>query len=1296
MNLPACTGLARLFVAAAIFTSASLQGAISLSTSNIFFRPFTYGQGWWSTNVPAPSTNGNYMVGRCCSGTVFRSFHTFDLRGSSPTNQLTGAILQLRRGHNVGSFETLSFYDVSTSAAILNSNSGPNLTIFNDLGSGNSYGSFAVGAGMTNQDEILYFHLNTNAVADIQAKLGNDFFSIGGSLESLSADTNSNEFLFGFSGNYSVQNLILVTTNDPHSDLDGIPDAIDNCPAEFNPAQEDRDFDGVGDTCDNCVSRYNPGQSDLDGDGLGDACDTPPNDSFQNPQVLVITNLPFTFSQDMTAASLEPGEANLCFPIAKSVWFRIDGNLSPAEFVEINTFGSSFFGGMGLYTGTNTTLADLALFSCTTGPLFATNINGTYLQVGTAPGQSGTLVLNFRRPDADNDGVPDISDNCRFDFNPDQADTDGDGLGDACDPLPPANDFFANAQTLVISNLPSTIAQSTRAASLELGEFNHCFTNFGNTVWYRIELAPGVPGALEINSFGSSFPTVMGAYIPGTNNTVANLRMRSCGANLMAVTNANGLYLQVGGVNFLGGDLVLNFVVSDVDHDGVPDSSDNCPFQFNPDQSDFDGDGRGDACDNCFDVPNPDQLDSDGDGLGDVCDPTPFPDFDGDGVPNPFDNCVTVFNPDQLDSDLDGIGDACEPPANDFFANARLIDLTRSNVFVTVQPTFNTGTEIFEQRFCGPVGATVWYRVERPPSTNVTLEVLTVGSDYDTAVTAYSGTNLTNLVFLGCNDNLFSSNPQSRLLLSNTPPVIYLQIGGIFGATGNLRLAVRYHDLDYDGIADELDNCISNFNPDQIDTDGDFRGDACDNCASIFNPGQEDSDFDGIGDACDATPFPDSDGDGVFDPFDNCRFDFNPDQQDRDGDGLGDVCDPAPPANDNFSDATPLTLQDLPFTETFSTVSATTEFQEPQPCGGIGATVWYKLRLPARATVEVNTVGSFFDTVLAAYVSDGGTNLFTLACNDDWFGLQSFISFEAPADQDIYIQAGGFVGQGGSLTINVFGPCEPGPVQGPNGHYYMVVSRPGVRWEDASFAAESLIHGCMQGHLATITSADEDEFIDGLRRQCQLGQLWIGGFQPPFETNRFANWQWVTGEPGIPGTNGAALYANWFPGEPNDIAGPGSEQFLTIGRFSELGWNDANSGVEFVDGYVVEFEDRQPPTVGCVPAANPSGENIPAAGKNPAAGQNPDGFYQLIGEDDCGGPVQIFIHDAGSGDMFGPYASGDVLKIVQAPGAPPSEKPGAGRVKAMLICRGDITVTAIDQSGNAASTSACLVPPRPK
>jgi syndecan 4 len=70
-------------------------------------------------------------------------------------------------------------------------------------------------------------------------------------------------------------------------------------------------------------------------------------------------------------------------------------------------------------------------------------------------------------------------------------------------------------------------------------------------------------------------------------------------------------------------------------------------------------------------------------------------------------------------------------------------------------------------------------------------------------------------------------------------------------------------DSDRDGIPDMSDNCISDPNADQLDTDSDGMGDECD---------------------------PDRDNDKLLNEQDNCMLVFNPDQQDLDGDGRGDVC----------------------------------------------------------------------------------------------------------------------------------------------------------------------------------------------------------------------------------------------------------------------------------------------------------------------------------------------------------------------------------------------------------------------
>ena len=125
------------------------------------------------------------------------------------------------------SSETYGLFDVHTDAVTLNYNEGTNPTIFADLGSGVSYGTFLVErpppwiptptiANSSTDSNVLTFQLNADAIANINATAGG-FFSIGGTLLTLDGTTNyfGDEGLFGFSYGTGPQLLILEVIPEP-------------------------------------------------------------------------------------------------------------------------------------------------------------------------------------------------------------------------------------------------------------------------------------------------------------------------------------------------------------------------------------------------------------------------------------------------------------------------------------------------------------------------------------------------------------------------------------------------------------------------------------------------------------------------------------------------------------------------------------------------------------------------------------------------------------------------------------------------------------------------------------------------------------------------------------------------------------------------------------------------------------------------------------------------------------------------------------------------------------------------
>jgi len=227
-----------------------------------------------------------------------------------------------------------------------------------------------------------------------------------------------------------------------------------------------------------------------------------------------------------------------------------------------------------------------------------------------------SLGLDPDNPDTDGDGVGDAEDLC-YGFD-DTIDTDGDTVPDCLDdcPLDPDNDADGDG---VCGDLDPCPADNPDDSD-------------GDSICDSVDVCPGYDDLMDTDSDSTPDgcdPCPLDYYddsdLDGTCDTDD-------------VCPGYNDYL-------------------DSDGDSVADGCDPCPAD-NPDDSDLDG-----VCDT-EDVCNgyDDNLDTDGDGVADGCDPCPLDfvdDSDGDSVCDTDDVCPG-YN-DLEDADYDGKPDACDP-----------------------------------------------------------------------------------------------------------------------------------------------------------------------------------------------------------------------------------------------------------------------------------------------------------------------------------------------------------------------------------------------------------------------------------------------------------------------------------------------------------------------------------------------------------------------------------------------------------------------------------------------------------
>jgi len=358
----------------------------------------------------------------------------------------------------------------------------------------------------------------------------------------------------------------------------------------------------------------------------------------------------------------------------------------------------------------------------------------------------GDACENTGDPDADSDGRPDVTDNCPNVWNVDQADNDNDGLGNVCDSTPEgeaptlwANDELARAIVAWKDEVQCNIRCTDPTGGGDQGTFT-C-ENGGTANWsVNVDILGGrAASTFTYNNCAYTVTTTQHDYA-----TDPDFQDPNATIPLEVTLVVDGIFNQ--NTNFSGtGSESGTITVSGDDFSGLVTSAITITNRAR---------SAGHFAVGCSEDPIIEEICAPGgvqinhnfpnwtcaDG---VCpEPlAPLSDSDGDGVFDPYDNCPAISNPDQANADFDALGDVCDDDIN-------LDDTDGDGVLDTID---------------------------------------------------------------NCVDD---ANPD--------------QLDSDGDGLGDVCDAVFSVDTDEDGIFDENDNCPNDANADQADTDGDGVGDVCD------------------------------------------------------------------------------------------------------------------------------------------------------------------------------------------------------------------------------------------------------------------------------------------------------------------------------------------------------------------------------------------------------------------------------------------------------------------------------------
>jgi Zn-dependent metalloprotease len=386
---------------------------------------------------------------------------------------------------------------------------------------------------------------------------------------------------------------------------------------------------------------------------------------------------------------------------------------------------------------------------------------------------------------------------------------------------------------------------------------------------------------------------------------------------------------------------------------------------------------------------------------------------------------------------------------NDGFARRTVIDagggtVRGSNAGATKEPS--------EPNHAGNTGgSSVWWTWT--PAVSGSAQIDTIGSGFDTLLGVYTGNSVSTLVTVASDDN-GGGDLASMVTFSVVAGTTYqIAVDGYDGASGGIVLHVIAPPIANDSFANRIavnagGDTVTGTNVGTTKEAGEPNHAGNSGGRSVWwtwtptisGSAQIDtggSDFDTLlgvytGDSVSALTTVASDDDGNWDGTSlvtlsvvaGTAYQIAVDGYDG-ASGSVTLHVIAPIANDNFSDRTVISAAGG--TVMGANVGATKEAGEPNHAGSSGgSSVWWTWTPLGSGSVQIDTIGSSFDTLLGVYTGSSVSSLTTVASDDDGGGgFTSKVTFNAVAGRTYQIAVDGYGGASGSIALHIIISAGP-------------------------------------------------------------------------------------------------------------------------------------------------------------------------------------------------------------------------------------------------------------------------------